>query len=50
MFENNLIYITYAERHLKIKQPSKFIESQALTQHFCWTQLKEWEQWCLPNF
>jgi len=35
MFKNNLIYITYAEEHFKIKQPPKFIESQALTQHFC---------------
>jgi len=34
MFKNKLIYITYAEGHFKIKQP-KFIESQALTQHFC---------------
>lgn len=35
IFKNNLISITYAEGHFKTKQPSKFIESQALTLHFC---------------
>jgi len=36
-YNMHLLFLTtmFIEGHFKIKQPSKFIKNQALTQHFC---------------